>query len=201
MAAVHRQQPRDRRLAHLLLPEPEGPGDLDRHGLLLGAGGDASGLPGAAQRGDRHGAGRGRDAVSAAGSVPRHVRGGHVVPARPMQVVGQRRRRLRAGEGVARWCSSAWSDARAAGDPIHGVIIGSGINQDGKTNGITAPSGASQSELQRESTTATASIRLRSATWRCTAPAPSSAIRSSSMRWPLCSGRRARGATTARWAR
>ncbi|MRN51863.1 SDR family NAD(P)-dependent oxidoreductase [Paenibacillus monticola] len=35
------------------------------------------------------------------------------------------------------------------GDPIYGVIKGSGINQDGKTNGITAPSSQSQIELER----------------------------------------------------
>ncbi|QRN93164.1 SDR family NAD(P)-dependent oxidoreductase [Archangium violaceum] len=40
-------------------------------------------------------------------------------------------------------------DAVEAGDHIYGVIAGSGINQDGKTNGITAPSANSQSELQR----------------------------------------------------
>ena len=39
-------------------------------------------------------------------------------------------------------------EALQAGDPIRGVIKGSGINQDGKTNGITAPGGPSQTELQ-----------------------------------------------------
>ncbi|AIQ12931.1 SDR family NAD(P)-dependent oxidoreductase [Paenibacillus durus] len=34
------------------------------------------------------------------------------------------------------------------GDPVYGVIKGSGINQDGKTNGITAPSSQSQTELE-----------------------------------------------------
>src|SRR5204862_6380478 len=41
------------------------------------------------------------------------------------------------------------SRALADGDPIHAVIRGSGVNYDGKTNGITAPSGASQAELLR----------------------------------------------------
>ncbi|WP_166923294.1 SDR family NAD(P)-dependent oxidoreductase [Flavobacterium poyangense] len=35
------------------------------------------------------------------------------------------------------------------GDHIHAVIKGSGINQDGKTNGITAPNGAAQAVLQQ----------------------------------------------------
>lgn len=35
------------------------------------------------------------------------------------------------------------------GDQIHAVIKGSGINQDGKTNGITAPSGVAQSSLHK----------------------------------------------------
>ena len=41
-------------------------------------------------------------------------------------------------------------DAEADGDSIYGVIIGSAINQDGKTNGITAPSMSSQKELVRK---------------------------------------------------
>jgi len=40
-------------------------------------------------------------------------------------------------------------DAQQDGDFIYGVILGSGINQDGKTNGITAPSVHSQIELER----------------------------------------------------
>ncbi|MET5115735.1 hypothetical protein AAHH79_36250, partial [Burkholderia pseudomallei] len=35
-------------------------------------------------------------------------------------------------------------------DPILGVIVGSGLNQDGRTNGFTAPSGSSQTELLRD---------------------------------------------------
>ena len=79
------------------------------------------------------------------------------------------------------------SDAERDGDSIHGVIIGSGINQDGKTNGITAPSVNSQIDLLREVYAGTASTRRRSATSRRTAPAPSSAIRSSWKRCRPCS--------------
>lgn len=54
------------------------------------------------------------------------------------------------GEGAGCLVLKRLSQAEADGDPIHGVIIGSGINQDGKTNGITAPSVNSQIELERE---------------------------------------------------
>ena len=40
--------------------------------------------------------------------------------------------------------------ALADGDHIEAVILGSGVNQDGRTNGITAPSPQSQANLERE---------------------------------------------------
>jgi polyketide synthase PksN len=53
------------------------------------------------------------------------------------------------GEGVGTLVLKRLKDAEADRDHIYGVIIGSGINQDGKTNGITAPSAKSQMELVR----------------------------------------------------
>ncbi|MGH8258364.1 MAG: type I polyketide synthase, partial [Steroidobacteraceae bacterium] len=53
------------------------------------------------------------------------------------------------GEGVGALVLKRLGDAEAAGDRIHGVIIGSGINQDGRTNGLTAPSATSQMDLER----------------------------------------------------
>ena len=47
------------------------------------------------------------------------------------------------------WCSSGCRTRSATETAIHGVIVGSGINYDGKTNGITAPNGASQARLIR----------------------------------------------------
>ncbi|MCR6488451.1 amino acid adenylation domain-containing protein [Amycolatopsis sp. OK19-0408] len=41
------------------------------------------------------------------------------------------------------------SDAEADGDHIHGVVRGIGLNQDGTSNGITAPNGSSQESLIR----------------------------------------------------
>jgi polyketide synthase PksN len=51
------------------------------------------------------------------------------------------------GEAVAVVVLKRLSQAKADGDPIYAVIKGSGINYDGKTNGITAPSGVAQTEL------------------------------------------------------
>ena len=51
------------------------------------------------------------------------------------------------GEAVAVVVLKCLSQAEEDGDPIHAIIRGSGINYDGKTNGITAPSGLSQRDL------------------------------------------------------
>lgn len=54
------------------------------------------------------------------------------------------------GEGVGTVVLKRLRDAQADGDYIYGVIIGSGINQDGTTNGLTAPSALSQERLERD---------------------------------------------------
>ncbi|MCQ1578365.1 type I polyketide synthase, partial [Streptomyces parvus] len=53
------------------------------------------------------------------------------------------------GEGVGALVLKRLSDAEADHDHIRGVVVASGTNQDGKTNGITAPSANSQMELLR----------------------------------------------------
>jgi len=53
------------------------------------------------------------------------------------------------GEAVAAIVVKRLKDARADGDHIYAVIRGSAINQDGATNGITAPSALSQERLER----------------------------------------------------
>jgi 3-oxoacyl-(acyl-carrier-protein) synthase/acyl carrier protein len=54
------------------------------------------------------------------------------------------------GEGVGVVVLKSLAAAKNDGNPIYGVIKGSGINQDGKTNGITAPSAPSQTALECE---------------------------------------------------
>ncbi|MFJ5034433.1 SDR family NAD(P)-dependent oxidoreductase [Streptomyces sp. NPDC088560] len=54
------------------------------------------------------------------------------------------------GEGVGVIVLKRLSDALADGDHIHGLISGSGVNHNGATNGITAPSSLSQERLLRE---------------------------------------------------
>lgn len=51
-------------------------------------------------------------------------------------------------EGVVALVLKRLEDAERDGDRIHGVILGSAINQDGRTMGITAPNGPSQTALE-----------------------------------------------------
>ena len=53
------------------------------------------------------------------------------------------------GEAVAAIVLKRLSEALSDGDHIYGLVRGSAINQDGTTNGITAPSARSQEALER----------------------------------------------------
>ena len=53
------------------------------------------------------------------------------------------------GEAVGVVVLKPLETALADGDHVYGVIVGSGINQDGRTNGITAPSARSQADLEQ----------------------------------------------------
>ncbi|MFF9401831.1 amino acid adenylation domain-containing protein [Streptomyces sp. NPDC014744] len=52
-------------------------------------------------------------------------------------------------EGVGMVALKRLDDALRDGDPIHAVILGTGVNQDGRTNGITVPSADAQVRLIR----------------------------------------------------
>jgi acyl transferase domain-containing protein/acyl carrier protein len=54
------------------------------------------------------------------------------------------------GEGAGMVLLKRLSQAIADGDPIHGVIIGTALNQDGHTNGISLPSAEAQAQLVRD---------------------------------------------------
>jgi acyl transferase domain-containing protein/NADPH:quinone reductase-like Zn-dependent oxidoreductase/SAM-dependent methyltransferase/acyl carrier protein len=54
------------------------------------------------------------------------------------------------GEGAGMVLLKKLSDAIADGDPIHAVIIGSAVNSDGHTNGISLPSPEAQARLVRD---------------------------------------------------
>ena len=54
------------------------------------------------------------------------------------------------GEGCGMVVLKRLEDARGDGDPILAVIRGSAINQDGRTNGITAPNGPAQQAVIRQ---------------------------------------------------
>ncbi len=54
------------------------------------------------------------------------------------------------GEGAGALILRRLADALAAGDSISAVIKASGTNQDGATNGLTAPSASSQAKLMRD---------------------------------------------------
>ncbi|MEV0598228.1 amino acid adenylation domain-containing protein [Streptomyces sp. NPDC050315] len=53
-------------------------------------------------------------------------------------------------EGVAVVALKRLADAVRDGDPVHAVVLGSGVNQDGRTNGITVPREDAQVDLVRK---------------------------------------------------
>ncbi|OKP52620.1 polyketide synthase [Serratia marcescens] len=74
-------------------------------------------------------------------------RSGMLSPDGNASVFDQRANGLVPGEAVAAVLLKPLSKARADGDRIYGCIKASGVNYDGKTNGITAPNPLRQAEL------------------------------------------------------
>ncbi|MFR9728369.1 SDR family NAD(P)-dependent oxidoreductase [Saccharopolyspora sp. MS10] len=54
------------------------------------------------------------------------------------------------GEGAGAVLLKRLADAERDGDHVYGIVRATGVNQDGTTNGLTAPSAASQERLLRE---------------------------------------------------
>ena len=73
---------------------------------------------------------------------------GMLSPVGRVQSFGQRADGFVPAEGVGVLVLKRLEDALRDGDQIQAIIRGSGINQDGKTNGITAPSAPSQAALE-----------------------------------------------------
>jgi acyl transferase domain-containing protein len=53
------------------------------------------------------------------------------------------------GEGVVSLILKRFDDAIREGDNVHAIIRNSGLNQDGRTAGISLPNSASQASLMR----------------------------------------------------
>lgn len=54
------------------------------------------------------------------------------------------------GEGCGMLVLKTLSDARRDGDPVHALILGSAVSQDGRSNGLIAPNGNAQADVIRQ---------------------------------------------------
>ena len=91
------------------------------------------------------------------------------------------------GEGGAVVVLKRLSAALADGDPVHCVVLGWAVNNDGGGDGLTVPSGPPSRSCCGGPAARPASSRARSSTSSCTGPAPASATRSRRPRSAPCS--------------
>ena len=129
-----------------------GPSGDGRYCVLLLAGGDASGLPGAqAGRMRSSTGGRGDGALAIAGGVHRLLSSAWLGARRALQVLRSRRCRrcrLGGGRGSARCWSASRSRQRSQGHRVPALsCVARAVNQDGASNGLTAPNGPSQERV------------------------------------------------------
>ena len=147
---AYRQRALHRGKSNFLLSEFARSERRDGHGVFVRADGGACGVRAHLGRTRRHRAGGRRDGDDHAGRVHRFFAGVNAFarwPMRGVRCVGERfRARRRRRHGAAEALSHAIED----GDPIQGVIVGTSMNQDGHTNGISLPSAEAQARLVQE---------------------------------------------------
>ena len=126
-----------------------GPEPGDRHRLLVVAGGDPLRLPEHLGRRVRAGAGRRLNLLLQAQVFAGFAKSGFLSPDGHCRAFDAQANGYVRGEGAGIVVLKPLSRALADGDPIYAVIRGGAVNQDGRTNGLTAPSGPAQEAVLR----------------------------------------------------
>ncbi|MFI1227468.1 MULTISPECIES: SDR family NAD(P)-dependent oxidoreductase, partial [unclassified Streptomyces] len=92
----------------------------------------------------------GANILSYPGSYDAMAGAGMLSPEGVLRAFDRRADGMVPGEAVAVLVLRKQVDAERDGQRVHATVLGSGVNYDGRTNGITAPSGAAQSRLLRD---------------------------------------------------